>query len=458
MIATTQTATIAANHDFDLRHGFETGPITAPVWLTGIWIALFIIRPWEILIPQLATIRFERLYALTVLGVVLASGLFRFRGSTQTIAVMLFIAALGLSTLFAYDTSIAWNEYYKYLTLAVFYFVLLSVIRTPYQLEFIIICYIASMALYLGKSQWEYFVHGRHGFTMGVSRLFGIESTFGNPNSVAGSTVVSLPFLQFLWWHRHTITRTWATYVRRWFPLFLVLYFILAVTSIILTNSRSGAINFTAFVILFGSTQPYTPSRIKRSIVAVLILVAIWEFTPETTKRRISTLWNPAAGPASAKGSADARQESFWIGLAMFSQKPLTGVGIGNTAVFRRAFVDGVYLAPHNFYGEVLGETGLIGAAAFVLVIGSLLVNIRATKVLASRCVHPTSSMLSDLARTCGYVIVLLLVSGMAGDGLRCFQWLWLAAFALLARDFSESIAYGEAELCDGSTTIETYE
>jgi O-antigen ligase len=446
MMATAETTTITADRGFDSRHGFETGRITAPVWLTGIWIALFIIRPWEVLIPQLATIRFERLYVLTVLSVVLASGSFRFRGCMQTYAVILFIAALALSSLFAFDASIAWGEFYKYLTLAVFYFVLLSVIRTPYQLQFIIVCYIVAMAAYLAKAEWEYFIHNRHDFKMGVRRLLGIEGTFGGPNSVASSTVLSLPFLQFLWWRRHEISRSWSRFLRRWFPLFLLLYLLLAITAIVLTNSRSGAVGFAVFVVFFGAIQPHSRNRLRRIIASILALLVVWIFIPEATKGRVTTIWNPAAGPESAKGSADGRKESFWAGVTMFSRSPITGVGIGNTARYRGTFIDGKYVSPHSFYGEILGETGVIGTAAFIILLASLFANIRATKAYARMWPFPTTIVLSDIARTCGYVIVLLLVSGLAGDGLLRFQWLWLAGFALLARNLSETAIRDEME------------
>ena len=314
-------ATITAGPVYEDQQGIETGPITTPVWMTGLWIALFIIRPWEKLIPELRNYQFERVYVLTVLGVVVGSGLLRFRGSMQTNSVLLFLSALAVSTLYAYDTSLAWIQFYRYFTLLVFYYVLLCVIRTPKQLGFIITCYIVTMAIYLGKAQWEYFVHDHHHFSMGVPRLLGIDGTSGHPNSVASSTVVSLPFLQFLWWRRHKISYSCPAFVRRWFPLFLVAYFALAVTTIILTNSRSGAIGFMVFIILIGKMQPQSRKKIKRLLVAILLLAVVWIFMPEVTKGRLTTLWNPDAGPASAKGSAEGRLESFWAGLEMFSQK-----------------------------------------------------------------------------------------------------------------------------------------
>jgi O-antigen ligase len=176
----------------------------------------------------------------------------------------------------------------------------------------------------------------------------------------------------------------------------------------------------------------------------MLALLVLWIFIPEATKGRVTTIWNPAAGPESAKGSADGRKESFWAGVTMFSRSPITGVGIGNTAPYRGTFIDGKHVSPHSFYGEILGETGVIGTAAFIILLASLFANIRATKGYARTYPLPATIMLSDIARTCGYVVVLLLVSGLFGDGLLRFQWLWLAAFALLARNLSESIIENE--------------
>ena len=427
----------------------EKGPITTPVWLTGLWMALFIIRPWEQLVPELKSIYFERVFALTVLGVVAGSGLFQFRGCRQTYSVLMFFIALAISSVFAYNTPLAWEQLYKYLTLIIFYLVLLSVIRTPHQLEFIITCYIVTMAFYLGKAEWEYFVYGKHQWQMGVPRLIGIEYTFGGPNSVASATVVSLPFLQFLWWYRHDIPSSWTPTARKWFPHFLLGYFALALSAIILTNSRSGAVGFVVFILLFARTQRQPKKKFKRVLIAIFLLAAVWTFMPETTKGRITTLWNPEAGPRSAKGSADGRKESFFAGLTMFSREPVTGVGLGNTALYRMNLVDGEPISPHNLYGEVLGETGLIGATTFAFLISSILANVRATKSLAKGQEDPTITMLSDLARTCSYVVVLLLISGLAGAGMVRFQWLWLGAFALLARTFSESIYREEMEYSD---------
>ena len=108
-------------------------------WMAAVYLALFIIRPWELLFPSLGMIRFERMYAIAMIVAVAAScGLRPFLGSKTTMAVFSFLAAICVSGLFALDPSLATEGIYTYVTLVVFYVVILSVVRTPYQLVFVV--------------------------------------------------------------------------------------------------------------------------------------------------------------------------------------------------------------------------------------------------------------------------------------------------------------------------------
>ena len=225
-------------------------PRSGPVWLIAFWIALLIIRPWERLLPSLEPLHVERIFAILASSVVVGCGLFRFCSSFQTTGILLWFLALVLSFALAISPSLAWDGLYVYFTLFVFYFVILSVTRTPYQLVFIVACFLVAMGLYLGKSEWEYFFCGGRAYSMGVPRLQGIDTTYSHPNSVATSTVLSLPFLYFLWKVRNQFTRTWPQYWRTRFTYALLLYFAIAVSAIVLTNSRTGLLAFFVFVLL----------------------------------------------------------------------------------------------------------------------------------------------------------------------------------------------------------------
>ena len=157
-------------------------PNSFALWIVAAYVGLFIIRPWEVLLPQLAVIHFERLAAIFVIFSVGLSHGFRLTLNMQNVAVAAFVAAVTLSAALAWDTQAAWGPYYVFLTLVACYVLLVSVICSPYDLLFIVGAYIGFMELYMGKALWEYFVNARYVHTQGVTRLIGIESTFGNFN------------------------------------------------------------------------------------------------------------------------------------------------------------------------------------------------------------------------------------------------------------------------------------
>ena len=95
------------------------------------------------------------------------------------------------------------------------------------------------MFLYVGKSAWEFFVHDRYIYRMGIKRMVGIDVTYGDPNSFAASICYSLPL-------------TWAL-IRSHFEhpgvkLFLWSYGLLALVAIVFTGSRSGMVTFVFFL------------------------------------------------------------------------------------------------------------------------------------------------------------------------------------------------------------------
>jgi len=417
--------------------------------MTVFWMALFIIRPWERLIPELAAWHVERTWALAVIAVVVSAGALRLHGSFQTTAVLLFSAALTISSVFAADGAAAWDELYKYITLVIFYFILLSVIRTPYELFFVAACYVAIMGVYVGKSEYEYFFHGAARYTMGVSRLIGIETTYGGPNAVAASCVLSLPIAHFLWRIRKPFTETWPRIWQVWFPRCLVVYFALAASATVLTNSRSGMLGLVVFVGLVLVAMRKARGRMVAVVSGVLLLSVIWVAMPEENKNRLRTVWDPSRGPKNAQESADGRIEGMKAGIEMFRRVPVTGVGIGNFVKYRVAEVDGVALQSHSLIGQILGETGVLGTGAFLLLLAALFANCRKTKAFAKGRASETAEMLSHLAVACQLSVILLLYFGLFGHNMLRFSWLWLAAFALLAREFCATVRDDEDAVFD---------
>ncbi len=421
----------------NLRRGIW--PRSFPLWVTAFYMSLFIIRPWEVLFPWLAEIRFHKLYGIFMIVVVMLSNKKQLKINLQALMVIFFIFAIGISAIFARDPSLTWDPLYEYITFAIFFFILIFVVRNPYELLFIVTCYIVIMSVYLAKSQWEFFVHGQHRYDMGVYRLTGIEDTFGGPNSLAMSIVVSLPMLIFLWSIRKEFTNEWPNSWRKWFPYFLIFSGWLSVSSIILTNSRSGMVSFILFVILTTLRGRGIGKKIGYVLVGCLILIMIWAVMPEEKRNRFRTIWDLEAGPKTAQISAQGRIEGYKAGMTMFERFPLTGVGIGNFIEYRVKFVDGVALNAHNLAGQVLGETGIIGGITFILMMITALINCYKIKGLSKRNRSDrTIEILSNFGLACRDSIILLFFEGLfAHNGLR-YNWLWLAAFSSLASEFAK--------------------
>ncbi len=418
------------------------GPLShAPVlWITAVYLGLFIIRPWELLIPELGEIHFERLYAIfMVLSVMMTVGL-RCELNSQTTAVLAFLGAMGVAGVYASNAQLAREACYVYFTVVVCYFVLVSVIENPSDLLFIVGAYLSFMGLYLGKALWEFFVHGHNVRRMDVTRLIGIEETFGGPNKLAMSVVVSLPLWLFLWRFRGTITSGMPEKWQKRITYGLVLYLVLAVVSVVLTNSRTGMVGLCVFVVL-SCLRGGKAGRLLLTLCCALLLIgAAWFVLPEEQKNRMQTIWNPEAGPANAEESKQGRVTSFWVGIEMFRRSPVTGVGPGNFKYYRTQNVDGVFLSPHNLLAQMLAEVGILGATAFVLMVGTTLLNCRTARQLARGRPERELQVLAGLGQACRNSILLLLVEGIAGHNLYRYNWLWLAAFCLLAVKFAQEI------------------
>jgi len=412
-------------------------PQSISLWMVAFYIALFIIRPWEKLLPWLGSFHFERIYASCMIIVVFLTWRDRFRMSFQTVTIGFFFVGVVLSALFAINPSLSWNPLYEYTTLIIIYFILLLVIRTPYELVFMVTCYIVAMAVYLAKSQWEFFMYGANRYTQGVTRLVGIENTLSGPNSLAMSIVVSLPMLLFLWSNRKEFSSGWPSFWRRWYPRFLAFYAVLAVSSMIMTNSRSGMVSFILFVVLVTLRGRGIGRKLGYIFLGALILTMLWFVLPEEKKNRFMTIYNPEAGPEIAQRSAMGRIEGYKAGMTMFERFPFTGVGIGNFNEYRFEHVDGIRLEAHNLVGQLLGETGIVGGVAFILMVIVTLLNCRKVRVPGRGQSNATIKALSSLGPACRDAVILLAFEGLFGHNLLRFNWLWLAAFSSLALQFA---------------------
>jgi O-antigen ligase len=320
---------------------------------------------------------------------------------------------------------------YGFLVHVAMYIAMISVIRKPRDLLCIAMMYLVIMAMYLGKSQWEYFIHGRHAYTQGVPRLLGIDNTYRHYNSVAASALLTLPFLQLIWSMRSEIGESMSPSGRKRMKWLLLGYGGLAVTSVLLTNSRGGMLGLAVFFFLACVTGKTAFRAIGALTLATVVVAPLgYLMLPETQRARLETLWS-GEEESSAQESLELRKAAALDGLRIFFENPATGVGPGNFKAYRALRGDESQLEAHNVFVQLLGETGILGGIAFGAFVAFTWLNFRSIKKSADSSDSPEASFLSKLALAGRNSLILLMYFGLLGSNLDRFNWYWLAGLGV---------------------------
>jgi len=276
---------------------------------------------------------------------------------------------------------------------------------------------------------------------MGVTRLIGIEYSFGDANRVANSIAISLPIWLLFWRCRREIFARWPGIWRKCALGALAAYPVLGVAGVLLTNSRGGMLNLCVFAVLWRLGS----GRALRNLAVVALILGIgWLALPQEQKGRLETIWNPTLSE-DAEASKQGRVEAFQAAVEIGRRFPLTGVGPGNFGAYRSEYVDGSRMAPHGLLNELLAELGALGLVAFALMIGTTLAAIRRTKLRAVGSSESTLHVLSSSAHAFRNSLILLGVEGLTLNSLYRFNWLWLVAFSMLALRFASEISVNTA-------------
>lgn len=385
------------------------------VWLLIGYMFLFIDRPFEVW-PWLGDLHFERFYMLFTVAVWAVYPGKRWIPNAQHAAY----AAFALAVLMCWAMS-PWadkgqpvvEDWFK---IVVFYVLLVTTVHDEKGLKHVAVGFLAVMGLYLLHSFREY-LNGRHTYRMGISRMIGVDQTLGDPNSFGASIVFALPLVAAVWaagvWGRRG----------RWL---LIGYVGLSGLCVLLTGSRSSLLGLVLwFAIVIWKTKYRVKAFVGFAALAPLAFVAL----PESLQTRFETIINPEVGPANAQESGEGRIQGLMTGFRLWGANPLNGVGPGAWRPATRSKIES-----HNLYGQLMGELGTLGVAAFSAVLLCFWANLRAVKRLRNAYPEWRNDLLFTLPGAIGVALVLLLFMGNFGHNLFRFTWLWYGGFLIVAR------------------------
>jgi O-antigen ligase len=389
------------------------------IWLLGGYMWLFVHRPFEVW-PSLGALQIERAYMILMLVVWLVTPGKGLAPNRIHAALAAFAAALAATWLLSpwADAPGCGEVVENYFKVVVFYILVITVARDERALRRLVLLYLGAVGLYMAHSLLE-FARGRYEWRMGTQRMLGVDVTYGDPNAFAAGLLYALTLSLPIWGERP-----------RRVPRSVLLGFTgLALLCILLTGSRTGFLGACIFAVmaLLLAVRRKLAALALVGVAGLAGLALLAVALPEDLQNRYLTILDSSRGPQNAQASAQGRWHGLINGLIAWQESPAVGHGPGSFP-----YATHTNFQPHNLYGQVLSEMGLLGAAALLGLLLCFAWNWLEARRLQRRVGGPLS-LPYQVSRAVGLAVLLLLLLGCAGHNLYRYHWQWFAAFQAIA-------------------------
>ena len=367
----------------------------------------------------MGTFRIERIYMILTLVTWLTAGKTEVTPNRINSAIVLMALAIFVSaTLSPYTTIFDSVTAHNWFKLLAFYLLVSTLAKTERDLRLIVTAFLVCFFLYMLHSYYEYQFHGRHVYAMGTVRMIGIDMTMNNPNSYGASIVLHfmllLPFL--------------AIAKKRWHYLFIIAYFLLSCRCIQLTGSRSS---FVGLGLVLVCAALISKRRFLYIPIICLAAVLTWMTLSDNLKERYLTIIDPTLNE-SATASAQGRSQGFWDGLRNWEKSPIVGVGPE-----MHGSATGEGFLSHHLYGQVIGELGTVGIAAYLWLVICFTLNHREAyqhyKTLERYGYAKEGLYCFRVSLMTFGGVLILLYFGFSGHNAFRYNWVWFACIQAVA-------------------------
>jgi len=310
------------------------------------WIWVSIMNPHRLTWGFAYDFPFAQVIAVaTLIGLLLRGRGVRIPWSAPTVLLLLFVAWMNVSTLYALAPQEAHAQWLKVMKTMLMTFVMLAAIEEERQIKWLVWVLVLSLGFYGVKGGIFTLLGG------GVHRVFGPPgSDIEDNNDLALGLLMTIPLL---WYLRRGFTK-------RWVRLGFVGAIALCALAALGTYSR-GALIAATVMIAFALLK----SRGRIAFVLPLLALAVLALTlmPEHWFERMGTIAT-YGDDKSSLGRLNAWQMTFNLAL----DRPFVGGGF-------QLYQPHIYelyapnptmvLAAHSIYFSALGEHGFIGLALF---------------------------------------------------------------------------------------------
>lgn len=188
----------------------------------------------------------------------------------------------------------------------------------------------------------------------GVGQAYRVNSTFLHPNVLGAYLVLALPFfVSLLWFYR-----------RRWQRLLLLAGLGINLGCLYLTGSRAAWIGMGVIIAIYAIYTIFDGRMVLLTVAILLVIMMLFVLIspPDFIKKRTVSF--------SAQEAAKARLSQYRTAGDFFWENPIFGIGMGMEG--KRVEANRIrtqWAAVENVYLTILVSHGLVGLAAFLLVL-----------------------------------------------------------------------------------------
>jgi len=336
-------------------------------WWLCIYLFLEYFRPAS-LYPILDFLPWTQIAILMVCITAFRDKSIKWTSSKGNTLMILFLAIVLISSMFAFRPSVAWNKIDIPIIWVVVYFMIITVINTEKRLIVFVLLF---LLINFKMSQHGFFSFAKRGFSYTSWGVMGAPGWFKDSGDFGIAMTVFFP-LAFAF--ALALKEYWGRY-KKWFFYFLP---ITGMVTIIATSSRGAQLGMAAIGIWF-----LLKSRkgIKAMMGILIVALALYSAMPERMLQEYTSAGNDR--------TSQDRLAHWKFGMDVVKDNPVIGIGYNNWLSycnFMNPYGLGIREScrlPHNTYLDASAQLGVTGFVVYVSIAVFIFITNSRTRAIA---------------------------------------------------------------------------